>query len=71
MFEVVPTVDCVLMDIRLVLPGSLHLSEGMPWRYSSTVAVQTSMCGSPAVLTGLGETDTSGGWSAVDSVYGN
>ena len=66
MFEIVPIVNCVPVDMWSVFPSSLHLSVGMPWRYSSTVAVQTSMCGSPAVVTGLGETDNSGGWRAVD-----
>ena len=67
MFDAVPTVDCVAMDVSSVLPGSLHVSVGVPWRYFSTVAVQVSMCCSPAVVTGLGETETSGGWRAVDN----
>ena len=64
-FEVVPTVDGVLIDVKSVFPGSLHVNLGMPCRYSSTVALQISMCGSPAIVTGLGEIDISGGWRAV------
>ena len=59
-------VSSVVKQVLVFELGSL-VSVGVSWRYFSTVAVQVSMCCSPAVVTGLGETDTSGGWRAVDN----